>query len=156
MNVARTSYNGRSVSGMAPLTVLSPLPPLTLYHDSDSPMSEYALQALQLGSHQIDVRRTALVGNSLNEAELRDLAGRLTGDAVDALVRRNARYRSLGLDLDGADPETIIGTLVDHPELLQAPILDDGTATMIGTSHERADAWAVTGHVVDARPARAA
>ncbi len=156
MDLAQRPYNAPNVRGMAPLTLLSPLPALTLHHDPDSPSSEYALQALQLGSHQVDVHRNGLAGSALNASELRDLAARLTGDPVDALVRRGSLYNALGLDLDGADSETVVATLVDHPELLAAPILDDGTAAMIGDEHGRAEAWAVTGHVVDARPARAA
>ncbi len=141
---------------MAPLNLLSPLPPLTLFHNPDSPTSEYALQALQLGCQQFEVRRTDLAGTAPTEPELRDLASRLTGDDVDALVRRGTLYRELGLDLDGADAETVVAVLAKHPELLEAPILDDGTAVMVGRSLERTEAWAVTGHVVDARPARAA
>ncbi|MBJ7472924.1 MAG: hypothetical protein JHD16_16575 [Solirubrobacteraceae bacterium] len=141
---------------MAPLNLLSTLPQLTLLHDPDSATSEYALQALQLGCHRFDVRRTDLAGTTLTEPELRDVAARLTGDPVDALVRRDSRYRSLGLDLDGADTNTVVATLVEHPELLVAPILDDGTAAMIGRPRERSEAWAVTGHVVDARPERLA
>lgn len=141
---------------MAPLTLLSPLPQLTLFHDPDSPSSEWALQALQLGCHQIDVRRVDLAGSRPSESELRDIAQRLTGDAVDQLVRRNHRYEELALDLDGASVEETVATLVEHPELLTSPILDDGSATMIGRPRERSEAWAITGHVVDARPARLA
>lgn len=141
---------------MAPLTLLSPLPQLTLFHDPASPSSEWALEALQLGCHQFAVRRVDHAASRPSEPELRDLASRLTGDSVDALVKRNARYRELGLDLDDAPAEEVVQTLVAHPELLQAPILDDGTATMIGRPRERSEAWAITGHVVDARPARLA
>lgn len=141
---------------MAPLTLLNPVPSLTLYHDPDSPTSEYALQALHLGCNVVNVRRVGLAGGAPAETELRDLAARLTGDRVDALVRRGSVYRRLGLDLDGASTDTVVETLITHPELLVTPILDDGTATMIGRPRERAEAWAVTGHVVDARPGRVA
>lgn len=134
---------------MAPLS-LHPTYPLTLFHDPASPDSEFALEALQLGSHQFDVRRIDLATSAPDAAELRDLADRLVGDRVDALVRRGARYERLGLALDGASLETVLGTLAKHPELLHAPILDDGTDVMIGHPLDRAEAWAVTGHVVDA------
>lgn len=131
---------------------LSTVPPLTLMHDPASVRSEYALQALQLGNRAFDVRHVTLRGAHLTEAELRDLTFRLAGDRVDALVRRGRRYDALNLHLDGADAEEVIATLVDHPELLVTPILDDGMLAMIGTSPERADAWAVTGHCADAHP----
>jgi arsenate reductase len=139
---------------MAPLTLLSPPPQLTLLHNPASPTSEYALQALQLGCQRFDVRRISLSDGRLDEAELLDLAERLVGDPVDALVRRSAQYRKLDLNLDGADAPTVVEALVAHPELLQTPILDDGTAAMIGNPRERSEAWAVTGHVVDASPDR--
>lgn len=137
---------------MAPLSVLSPIHELTVFHNPASPASEHALQALQLGCQRFDVRRVDLAGSRPSEAELRDIADRLEGDSVDALVRPNAARR-LGLDLDGASTDEVVGVLAEHPELIATPILDDGTATMVGTA-ERSDAWAVTGHVVDARPAR--
>lgn len=134
---------------MAPLSVL-PTYPLTLFHDPNSPDSEFAYEALQLGSHQFDVRRIDLSTSAPSAEELRDLAARLVGDSVDALVRRGARYDRLELDLDGADLDTVLSTLAEHPELLHAPILDDGTDVMIGHPLDRAEAWAVAGHVVDA------
>ncbi len=134
---------------MAPLNLVSPNP-LTLFHDPNSPESEYALEALQLGSHQFEVRRTDLASSAPTAEELRDLAARLVGDPVDALVRRGATYDRLGLSMDGADLQTTLATLAEHPELLHAPILDDGTDVMIGTRLERAEAWAITGHVEDA------
>lgn len=136
---------------MAPLSLLSAPLTLTLLHDPDSPASEYALQALQLGCQQFDVRRPML-GEALSESELRDVADRLVGDPVDALVRRGRHYRALGLDVDGASTDEVVDTLVAHPELLQLPILDDGESTMVGRPARRAEAWAVTGHVTDYLP----
>jgi arsenate reductase (glutaredoxin) len=134
---------------MAPLSVL-PTYPLTLFHDPNSPDSEYAYEALQLGSHQFDVRRIDLATSAPSADELRDLADRLVGDPVDALVRRGATYDSLALQLDDAPLDEVLDTLAAHPDLLHAPILDDGTDVMIGHPIDRAEAWAVTGHVVDA------
>lgn len=135
---------------MAPLSVL-PTFPLTLFHDPASPESEFALEALQMGCHQFDVRRIDLGSTAPSTDELRELAGRLVGDKVDALVRRGASYERLGIDVDGADLEQVLSTLAEHPELLQTPILDDGTDVMIGHPIERAEAWAIAGHVIDAR-----
>lgn len=139
---------------MEPLDLLRKPTHLTLLHDPSCPVSTYALEALQLGGHHPEVRRIPMRSEALSRAELRDLAMRLIGDPVDALVRRDARYAALGLRLDGADTETVVDVLSDHPELLQRPILDDGTQTMIGRPPERAEAWAITGHVIDTKPVR--
>ncbi len=137
---------------MAPLTLISPTPELTVFHDPACPESEYALQALQLGCQRFEVRRVDLADARPSTADLRDIAGRLQGDEVDALVHRGARYDALGLDLDHASVNAVVDVLTAHPELLATPILDDGRHTMIGNPRERAEAWAVTGHVVDVRP----
>ncbi|MBO9533097.1 MAG: hypothetical protein J7513_09015 [Solirubrobacteraceae bacterium] len=123
---------------------------LTLLHNPNCSTSVHALEALEGAGHEVAVRKYLLVANRLNEGELRDLASRLQGDPVDALVRRDANYKKLRLSLDGADLETVVATLVAHPALLQRPILDDGTAAMIGRPRSRGAAWAAAGNVVDA------
>lgn len=126
------------------------MPSLTLLHNPHCSTSVHALDALEGAGHEVDVRKYLLVKERLSEDELRALAGRLQGDPVDALVRRDATYEKLGLELDGADLETVVATLVAHPALLQRPILDDGAAAMIGRPRARAAAWAAAGKVVDA------
>lgn len=126
------------------------MPTLTLLHNPNCSTSVHALEALHLASHEVSVRRYLLVAERLSEDELRDLASRLIGDPVDALVRRDALYKKLELNLDGADLETVVKTLVEQPKLLQRPILDDGAHAMIGRPRSRAAAWAAAGHVVEA------
>lgn len=126
------------------------MPSLTLLHNPHCSTSVHALDALEAAGHEVEVRKYLLVKERLSEDELRELAGRLQGDPVDALVRRDANYKKLGLELDGADVDTVVATLVEHPALLQRPILDDGTAAMIGRPRARAAAWAEAGKVVEA------
>lgn len=126
------------------------MPTLTLLHNPNCSTSVHALDALEGAGHEVQVRKYLLVKERLSEDELRSLAGRLQGDPVDALVRRDANYKKLGLSLDGADLETVVATLLAHPALLQRPILDDGTAAMIGRPRQRASAWAAAGRVVEA------
>lgn len=122
---------------------------LTLLHNPHCSTSVHAYDALVNAGHDVAVRKYLLVAERLDEAELRDLAARLVGDPVDALVRRDKKYADLGLDLDGADADTVVRTLMEHPALLQRPILDDGTHAMIGRPRARAAAWAAAGRVVD-------
>ena len=124
--------------------------PLTLLHNPHCSTSVHALDALEAAGREVTVRKYLLVKERLDERELRELAGRLQGDPVDALVRRDAKYKQLGLSLDGADVDTVVATLLEHPSLLQRPILDDGTAAMIGRPRDRAAAWAAAGKVVEA------
>ncbi len=122
---------------------------LTLLHNPNCSTSVHALDALEAAGHEVTVRKYLLKAERLDEEELRSLASRLVGDPVDALVRRDANYKKLGLDLDGADLETVVATLAEHFALLQRPILDDGKAAMIGRPRSRAAAWAAAGHVTE-------
>jgi arsenate reductase (glutaredoxin) len=120
---------------------------LTLLHNPNCSTSVHALEALEAAGHDVTVRRYLLVAERLDEAELRSLAQRLQGDPVDALIRRDKKYKDLGLDAEGWDVDQVVATLVEHPSLLQRPILDDGTAAMIGRPRTRAAEWAAAGRV---------
>lgn len=127
-----------------------PASTLTLLHNPHCSTSVHALDALEAAGRDVTVRKYLLVKERLDADELRSLARRLQGDPVDALIRRDAKYKELGLEADGWDVERVVATLVEHPSLLQRPILDDGTAAMIGRPRARAAAWAEAGRVVDA------
>jgi arsenate reductase len=123
-------------------------PTLTLLHNPHCPTSVHALDALEAAGHEVAVRKYLLVSERLDAAELRSLAQRLQGDPPDALIRRDAKYKALGLDADGLAVDDVVAILVEHPALLQRPILDDGAAAMIGRPRSRAAAWADAGRVV--------
>ena len=123
------------------------MPTLTLLHNPHCPTSVHALEALEAAGHDVTIRKYLLVAERLDEAELRSLAERLQGDPVDALIRRDKKYKDLGLEADGWDIDQVVATLLEHPSLLQRPILDDGTATMIGRPRSRPAEWAKAGRV---------
>src|SRR6476469_4278174 len=122
--------------------VSDPAPTLTLLHNPHCSTSVHALDALEAAGHDVAVRKYLLAKERLSADELRSLAERLQGDPPDALIRRDKTYKDLGLDADGLDVDAVVAILVAHPSLLQRPILDDGSAAMIGRPRERAAAWA--------------
>jgi arsenate reductase len=122
-------------------------PTLTLLHNPHCPTSVHALDALEAAGHEVQVRKYLLVKERLTEDEVRSLAERLQGDPVDALIRRDKKYADLGLQADGLGVDDVVAILVQHPALLQRPILDDGTAAMIGRPRSRPAAWAEAGRV---------
>jgi arsenate reductase len=126
---------------------VSDAPTLTLLHNPNCSTSVHALDALEAAGHAVQVRRYLLVAERLDADELRSLAQRLEGDPVDALIRRDKKYKDLGLQADGLDIDAVVAILVEHPSLLQRPILDDGTAAMIGRPRARAAEWAAAGRV---------
>lgn len=122
-------------------------PTLTLLHNPHCSTSVHALEALEAAGHEVKVRKYLLVAERLDAAELRSLAERLQGDPPDALIRRDKVYERLGLDADGLGIDEVVTILVEHPQLLQRPILDDGEAAMIGRPRTRAADWAEAGRV---------
>jgi arsenate reductase len=124
-------------------------PALTLLHNPNCSTSVHALDALEAAGHEVAVRRYLLVAERLSEDELRSLATRIKGDPPDALIRRDAKYKELGLEADGWPVEKVVATLLEHPSLLQRPILDDGAAVMIGRPRSRAEAWAAAGKITE-------
>jgi arsenate reductase len=121
---------------------------LTLLHNPHCSTSVHALDALEGAGRDVTVRRYLLVAERLSEAELRSLAERLEGDPPDALIRRDKTYEKLGLEADGLGIDAVAAILAEHPSLLQRPILDDGSAAMIGRPRSRAAGWAEAGRVV--------
>jgi arsenate reductase (glutaredoxin) len=122
---------------------------LTLLHNPHCSTSVHALDALEGAGREVTVRKYLLVKERLSADELRALAQRLQGDPVDALIRRDKKYQELGLQADGLGVDEVVAILAEHPSLLQRPILDDGTAAMIGRPRSRAAAWAAAGRVVE-------
>ena len=120
---------------------------LILLHNPNCSTSVHALDALEAAGHEVTVRKYLLVAERLDEAELRSLAERLVGDPVDALIRRDKKYKDLGLEADGWSVDQVVATLLEHPSLLQRPILDDGEQAMIGRPRSRAAEWAAAGRV---------
>lgn len=123
---------------------------LVLLHNPHCSTSVHALEALEAAGHEVRVRKYLLVKERLSPEELRSLAQRLEGDPPDALIRRDKKYETLGLDADGLGADDVARILAEHPALLQRPILDDGTVAMIGRPRDRAAAWAVAGRVAAA------
>lgn len=121
---------------------------LTLMHNPNCPTSVHALDALTEAGHEVAVRKYLLVAERLSEDEVRSLAERVIGDPVDTLIRRDKKYKDLGLEADGLDVDEVVAILVEHPALLQRPILDDGTNVVIGRPRDRQRAWAAAGKAV--------
>jgi len=90
-----------------------------------------------------------LKAERLSEPEVRSLAERIQGDPPDALIRRDKKYKELGLEAVGIEIDEVVAILLDYPALLQRPILDDGTAVMVGRPRSRAAAWAAAGRVTE-------
>lgn len=68
-----------------------------------------------------------------DEATLREIVSKLE-DPVENLVRKDAHFTKLGLDENAYvdDPDAVVEVLVEHPRLMQRPVLVRDDKAIIG------------------------
>ena len=108
---------------------------VTIYHNPRCSKSRGALEILK--ERGID----AEVIEYLESPPSRDALARciaLLSDAPGELVRHDKRFAELGLDENAYDTEeTVIALLLEHPELMQRPIVIRGEHAVIARPSER-------------------
>lgn len=81
----------------------------------------------------IDFDEVRYLRNPPDEATLRDLIARLE-DPVENLVRKDAQFAKLGLAADDyvGNADAVVAVLLEHPRLLQRPIIVHEGKAIIG------------------------
>jgi arsenate reductase len=110
---------------------------VTIFHNPRCTKSRAALAAAESAGVDVDVVR--YLDEPLDEAGLRELIDKLE-DPAPALVRRaDATAAGIGpgeyADLDG-----VVAVQVEHPELMERPVLVRAGVAVIGRPTERAEA----------------
>ncbi|NHN56102.1 arsenate reductase [Calidifontibacter sp. DB0510] len=109
----------------------------TLLHNPRCSTSRAALDAAE----GADVEVVRYLDTPLSYADLLALIGKLE-DAPGDLVRRDARFKELGLsDTDVETPEQVATVLAEHPALMQRPVLVRGDRAIIGRPKDRVPAF---------------
>lgn len=108
---------------------------VTIYHNPRCSTSKAAVDvAAQTG---VDAEIIQYLKTPLDEPALRALLGQLEDPATD-LVRRDAHFKELGLsDADVTEPDQVVAVLVEHPKLMQRPVLVKGDRAIIGRPKDR-------------------
>ncbi len=103
---------------------------IRLYHNPACSKSRAALELLQ--ARDLDFKIVEYLEEPLSAAELEDLLG-LLDDDPDRLVRRDKHFKELGLSAEGPlSASEVVGTLVQHPRLMERPVLVTGGHAAIG------------------------
>ena len=108
---------------------------VTIYHNPRCSKSRQALD--EVAGAGVEPAVVQYLRNPLDRAGLVRLLAILE-DAPGALVRRDPRFRELGLaesDLETA--EQVVDVLAAHPELMERPVLVKGDRAIIGRPTER-------------------
>ncbi|NLG20202.1 MAG: arsenate reductase (glutaredoxin) [Actinomycetales bacterium] len=115
------------------------MPHITLLHNPRCSTSRAALD--QVESAGVDAEVVRYLSTPLDEAQLRDLIDKLE-DPVTDLVRRDAAFAELGLtDADVATTDQVVAVLLEHPRLMQRPVLVRGDRAIIGRPKDRVPAF---------------
>ncbi len=95
---------------------------LTLFHNPKCSNSRRALEALEAAGAEFDT--VLYLKTPPGRADLERIVGHLDGP-VSELVRHDNRFKELGLDPAAYEtPEAVVDLLVEHPELMQRPVLE--------------------------------
>lgn len=115
----------------------------TVLHHPGCSTSRHALEAAEAAGVEVDVVR--YLKEPLDRAALLDLLAKLEDEPAD-LVRKDSFFKDQGLDAaDYTTPEAVAELLVEHPRLLQRPVLVRGDRAIIGRPKDRADAFLAEG-----------
>ncbi|MFT4299469.1 MAG: ArsC/Spx/MgsR family protein [Aeromicrobium sp.] len=115
----------------------------TVLHNTACSTSRYAVDVAAVAGVGIEV--VQYLKKPLDRAALLDLIAKLEDDPAD-LVRKDTFFTEQGLDAAGyTTPEQVADLLVEHPRLMQRPVLVRGDRAIIGRPKERAEAFLAEG-----------
>lgn len=108
---------------------------VTLFHNTACSTSRHALDVVRDAG--VDTEVVQYLKTPLDREALLDLIGRLQ-DPPEDLVRKDGFFKELGLSAeDCRTPEAVADLLVEHPRLMQRPVLVRGGKAIIGRPKDR-------------------
>lgn len=107
---------------------------ITLYHNPNCSKSRGAREILE--ARGADFQVVEYLKNPLSAGEIKSLLG-LIAEAPDALVRKDAHFKELGLNAaDYQSAESVAALLAEHPKLMQRPVAVRGDRAVIARPSE--------------------
>jgi len=112
---------------------------VTIYHNQACSTSRHAMgEIAQAGADATVVR---YLQTPLDRAALLELLAKLEDPPAD-LVRKDDFFKAQGLSPDDyVTPEAVADLLVEHPRLMQRPVLVRGDRAIIGRPKDRVSAF---------------
>lgn len=110
---------------------------LKIYHNPRCTKSRQALQRLQAAGVELEV--IEYLKDPPSAAELDRLLRRLDMQPQQLMRRKESEFKQLELDQRKLNRKQAIKILVEHPKLIERPIIDDGERAVIGRPTERID-----------------
>ena len=108
----------------------------TILHNPNCGTSRKVVAAVEAAG--VEAEGVQYLKEPLDGPALRTLLGQL-GDAPADLVRKDKRFGELGLDADDyTTVDAVVALLVEHPELMQRPVVRSGRKAVIARPATRA------------------
>lgn len=110
---------------------------VTIFHNPQCSTSKKALAALEAAGADVEV--VLYLKQPPDRERLEWLVDHLE-DPVADLVRKDPYFKDQGLDAaDYVEPGPVVDLLLEHPRLLQRPLLVQGDRVLIGRPLDRVD-----------------
>jgi arsenate reductase (glutaredoxin) len=111
---------------------------ITLYHNPACGNSRGALELLRAREVEFDI--IEYLKEHPTRPALEKIIDLLDGPVAD-LVRKDKRFKELGLNpASYADKKSVVALLLEHPELMQRPIVIRGKRAIIARPPEKLEA----------------
>lgn len=108
---------------------------VTILHNTACSTSKHALAEAEKAGTATEI--VQYLKTPLDRAALLELIDKLEDPPAD-LVRKDPYFAQLSLDADDyVKPEAVADLLVDHPRLMQRPVLIKGERAIIGRPKDR-------------------
>jgi arsenate reductase len=108
---------------------------VTIYHNPRCSKSRQTLALLQ--ERGIEPRVVEYLTDTPDADTLDGLLKKLKLEPRDLLRRKEAAYQELGLDDPGLSREALIAAMVEHPILIERPIVVKGAKAALGRPPEK-------------------
>lgn len=108
---------------------------LTVFHNPNCSTSRHAID--EVNGAGVDAEVVQYLKTPIDRQGLLDLMAKLEDPPAD-LVRKDGFFKDQGLDAgDYTSPEAVADLLVEHPRLMQRPVLVKGDRAIIGRPKDR-------------------
>jgi arsenate reductase len=110
-----------------------------LFHNPGCSKSRAALELVKATGADVEVVQYLKAPPTRDE--LVAIVAGLDGEAIELVRVKDKKFVALGIDASSLDsPETVIDVLATHPEVMERPVLFDGTRAAIGRPLDRIEA----------------
>ncbi len=107
---------------------------ITIYHNPRCSKSRQTLQLLR--DRGVEPRIVEYLEDPPDAPALAELIRKLGIDAIDLVRRRETPFKDLGLASKQDDADALIAAMVEHPVLIERPIVVKGKKARIGRPPE--------------------